>query len=176
VVTVSERTTEALVADEGFDALYRRDFPKVVALAYALSGSRSAAEELAQEAFLAAFRRWDRIGAYDDPGAWVRRVVCNRSVSVIRRRIAEAAAIGRLAGQRTLPTPMPDDADAFWRAVRSLPARQAQAITLYYVEDRSVLDIASILECAEGTVKAHLSKARAALAVGLGAHPGEEDE
>jgi len=46
----------------------------VVALVYGLSGSRSAGEELAQEAFLAASRRWDEVSAYDDPGAWVRRV------------------------------------------------------------------------------------------------------
>ena len=57
-----------------FEELYRRDFTAVVGLVYALSGSRHAAEELAQDAFLAAHRAWGRIGGYDDPGAWVRRV------------------------------------------------------------------------------------------------------
>src|SRR5688500_16119175 len=107
-----------------FEALYRRDLPAVTALAYALSGSRSAAEELSQEAFLAAYRSWARIGAYDDPGAWVRRVVANRAVSRVRRAAAEARALARLGGRRQLPAELPESAAAFWAAVRSLPPRQ----------------------------------------------------
>jgi RNA polymerase sigma-70 factor (ECF subfamily) len=158
-----------------FDELYRRDRRAVVALAYALSGSRSGAEELAQEAFLAAFKAWDRIGGYDDPGAWVRRVVVNRSVSGVRRRVAEARALARLAAR---PAPLgelaPADAE-FWQAVRSLPARQSQAIALRYVEDRSIAEIAEILECAVGTVKAHLFKGRRALATTLGCTVEDEE-
>ena len=77
----------------------------------------------------------------------------------------------RLAGQRRLPAPLPEDAEAFWRAVRRLPTRQAQAIALHYLEDRSVKDIAIILECAEATVKVHLHRGRQALAVAFGEGP-----
>jgi RNA polymerase sigma-70 factor (ECF subfamily) len=52
--------------------------------------------------------------------------------------------------------------------VRALPPRQAQVVALHYVEDRSVADIAAVLGTAEGTIKAHLFKARAALAAALG--------
>jgi RNA polymerase sigma-70 factor (ECF subfamily) len=48
--------------------------------------------------------------------------------------------------------------------VRSLPERQAAAVALHYLEDLSIADIAAVLECAEGTAKSHLHKARAALA------------
>ena len=160
------------VGDRGgtmtFEELYRRDFPAVVGLVYALSGSRHVAEELAQEAFLAAHRGWDRVGSYDDPGAWVRRVAVNQAVSALRRRSAEARTLLRLSGQRSLPEPLPEDAEAFWRAVRHLPARQAQAIALHYLEDRSVKDIATVLECAEATVRVHLHRGRQALAAALG--------
>lgn len=54
-----------------FDSFYRAEFEAVAGLAYTLSGSRLASEDLAQEAFLAAYRRWDEIGRYDNPGAWV---------------------------------------------------------------------------------------------------------
>jgi RNA polymerase sigma-70 factor (sigma-E family) len=160
-----------------FDELYRRDFTRLVSLAHGLSGSRAAAEELAQEAFLAAHRRWDRIGAYDDPSAWLRRVVVNRSVSVVRRRVAEAVALARLGGHRQLPDALPEHDEAVWRAVRRLPPRQAQVVALYYVDDRSVAEVAAILGCAEGTVKAHLHQARRSLARTLG-HPvtDEPDE
>ena len=52
----------------------------------------------------------------------------------------------------------------FWRSVRALPARQAQAVALFYLEDYSVRDIAAVLDCSEGTVKTHLSRARTAVA------------
>jgi RNA polymerase sigma-70 factor (ECF subfamily) len=157
------------VADKAsFDELYRRDFRALVALAYGLSGSRAAAEELAQEAFIDAHRRWDTIGGYDDPSAWLRRVVVNRSVSALRRRMAERRAVSRLGNQRVLPEVLPEEDAAVWEAVRTLPERQAQVVALHYVDDRPIADIALILECAEGTVKAHLHKARQALARKLG--------
>jgi RNA polymerase sigma-70 factor (ECF subfamily) len=47
--------------------------------------------------------------------------------------------------------------------VRSLPRRQAQAVALHYLEDLPVAEIARVLGCAEGTVKAHLHHGREAL-------------
>jgi RNA polymerase sigma-70 factor (sigma-E family) len=165
----------ALVSSSAFEQLYRHDYGRLVALAYGLSGSRSAAEELAQEAFLAAHRRWNEIGAYADPAAWLRRVVVNRSVSVARRRVAEALAVARLGARRELPDTLPEHDEAVWRAVRALPRRQAQVVALHYVDDRAVADIAAILGCAEGTVKAHLHQARQSLARTLGHdQPAEE--
>ena len=150
---------------ESFEAFYRREFKSVVALAYALSGSRHGAEDLAQDGFLAAHRRWDVISGYDDPRAWVRRVVVNLSASLVRRRVAEAKAMVRLASRRQLsPAALSDDSSDYWRAVRSLPRRQAQVVALYYLFERSVLEVAQTLDIAEGTVKAHLHKARRTLA------------
>jgi RNA polymerase sigma-70 factor (sigma-E family) len=151
-------------SSETFEDFYLREFPAVVGLAYALSGSRSGAEDLAQEAFLAAHRAWDRVSGYTDPGAWVRRVVANLSVSIFRRRLVETKALARFAGQtQALPELSLEDAE-FWRAVRSLPRRQAQAIALHYLEDMSVAEVARILGTAEGTVKKHLFEGRKALA------------
>ena len=63
---------------------YARVFPAVVGLAFALSGSRTASEDLAQEAFLAAHR--DRNAwRVRQPDLWVRRVVSNKSMSMFRR-------------------------------------------------------------------------------------------
>ena len=151
-----------------FDELYRRDFHSLVALAYGLSGSRTAAEEVVQEAFLAAHRRWGRIGRYDDPGLWLRRVVLNRSVSAIRRRVAEARALTRLRARPHRPALLPERHDDLWRAVRRLPPHQAKAVVPHYVDDCSVAEIATILGCTDGTVKTHLHRARRTLADVLG--------
>jgi RNA polymerase sigma-70 factor (ECF subfamily) len=159
------REAPAVGSSETFDEFYERAFPAVVGLAYALSGNRSGAEDLAQEAFLVAHRDWDRVGTYAQPDVWVRRVVANLSISVFRRRVVEAKTLARMALGYTpaLPELSADDAE-FWRAVRSLPRRQAQVIALHYLEDRPVTEIAEILGTAEGTVKKHLYDGRQALA------------
>jgi RNA polymerase sigma-70 factor (ECF subfamily) len=157
-----------LVAAPAFEQLYRSDYRRLVALAYGLSGSRAAAEELVQEAFLAAHRRWNEISAYDEPTAWLRRVVVNRSASLVRRRVAEGLALARLGGRRSLPETLPEPDESVWRAVRALPRRHAQVVALHYIDDRPVAAIAAILGCAEGTVKAHLHQARRSLARTLG--------
>jgi RNA polymerase sigma-70 factor (sigma-E family) len=167
----SERVTNA----ETFEDLYARDFAAVVGLAYALSGSRAGAEDLAQEAFLAAHRSWDRVGGYDDPGAWVRRVVANLSVSAFRRRLAEAKALTSFAigSARALPKLSDDDAE-IWRTVRTLPRRQRQVIALRYLEDMPVAQIALVLGTAEGTVRKHLHDGRLTLARRLGLEDSRE--
>jgi RNA polymerase sigma-70 factor (sigma-E family) len=148
-----------------FEHFYLQEYPGVVALAYALSGSRAGAEDIAQEAFLRAYRDWDRVGSYEHRVAWVRRVVANLATSGLRRRVVEARALLRLAGRwEPAVDPMPAENAEFWAAVRALPSRQAQAVALYYLEDRSIQQTAAVLGCAEGTVKAHLAKARRNLA------------
>lgn len=149
------------VAD--FDAFFRREFRPVVALAYALSGSRLAAEDLAQEAFVEAQRRWAEIGAYDKPGAWVRRVVSNRAVSFLRRRGAELRAISRLQPLATMVHVMPEYSADVWKAVRRLPDRQAQVVALTYLEGMTFAEIAELLEIGPETARTHLSRAHVAL-------------
>lgn len=153
---------------ETFDAFYRRELPDLVAFAAALAGP-AAADDIAQDAMLVAYRRWDTVSVMDVPAAWVRRVCANRAVSSLRRRGVEVRAVLRLSARRPdEPPPLDGDAAAFWGEVRSLPRRQAQAVALFYVYDLGVAEIARTLGCAEGTVKVHLSRGRAALADRLG--------
>lgn len=166
---------EAILLPGRFEDFYLQEYPRVVELVYALSGNRMGAEDIAQEAFLRAYRDWDRVGSYEHQAAWVRRVAANLATSGLRRRLIEARALARLAGRRELALePLPADNADFWRAVRTLPHRQAQAVALYYLEDLSIQQIAVVLDCAEGTVKAHLAKARQTLARRLHLDHGEE--
>jgi RNA polymerase sigma-70 factor (sigma-E family) len=153
-----------------FDELYRREYRPLVALAYGLSGSRAAAEEIVQDAFLAAHKRWRQFSEYDAPSMWLRRVVANRSVSTVRRRVAEAKALTRVGTWASRPQPLPEQHDELWRAVRRLPDQQAKAVLLRYVDDRTVAETAQILGYTEGTVKTHLHRARRSLADALPYH------
>jgi len=136
----------------------------VLGLAFVLTGNQWVAEDTTQDAFTAAFRRWSSIVTYDSPAAWIRRVTCNQSASVVRRRVREAKALVRLANRTPTHIELDEGDEAFWQAVRRLPARQAQCVALFYLEQYSVSEIADVLDCSEGTVKTHLSRARDAVA------------
>lgn len=151
---------------EPFEAFYRREHRAIVGLAYVLSHSRLAAEDLAQEAFTAAFRRWEEVGRLDNPGAWVRRVVANRSVSRFRRRLAELRALTRQVagpGPGRLPE-LEAEATELWAEVGRLSARQRQVVALHYLDGMTMSDIADMLGCSKETVNTHLRRARQILA------------
>lgn len=152
-----------------FEAFFLSQYRPVVGLAALLCGNRSIAEDLAQEAFVSAHRRWEQVSKYDDPPAWIRRVVANLAVSSVRRKVREVRALARL-GQARGPSSREIGAEdeGYWRAVRALPRRQAQCVALRYLEDRSIGDIATILELAPSTVRVHLHHARSTLARRLG--------
>ena len=129
-----------------FDRFCASERGGVVGLAYVLCGDWGAAEDLAQDAFFAAYRQWSRLSTYDHPGAWVRRVVANRAVSRRRRLTSEAKAVTRLAGRRRPTTDTAPIDDEVWAAVRRLPARQAQVFALTYVDDLSLEQVGAVLE------------------------------
>ncbi len=158
---------------EPFLAFYEREYRGLVALASSLIGDRSMAEDIAQDALLVALRRWDEVAALESPLGWVRRVVANKSVSLIRRRLAELRALTRVGSLAERRADAPDSDADFWALVRSLPRRQAQVVALHYVSDMSVVEIAATLGCKEGSVKASLFKARQHLLKTCEASSGE---
>lgn len=154
-----------------FDDFYRAEAPRLVALARALCGP-AVADDIAQEAMVAAYRKWRYVGDLQYPAGWVRRVCANLAVSQYRRRMVELRTLTRFASQPK-PTPLEAPDDEFWTAVRNLPARQAQTAALRYVYELELTEIARTLEITEGAVKQHLSRARAKLAREL--HVSDDD-
>ncbi|RZV44946.1 MAG: sigma-70 family RNA polymerase sigma factor [Acidimicrobiia bacterium] len=167
LVTEQETDARALPPRETFPAFYRREYPKMVAIAAAVSGNRAVAEDLAQEAMLRAHRHWDRVAIYQRPGAWVRRVTINLSLSATKRAAAEMRRMLRISEPSALPEPEAAD-DRIWKAVAKLPGQQRAAIALFYLEDRPIDEIAEILEVSSATARVHLHRGRQALANALG--------
>jgi RNA polymerase sigma-70 factor, ECF subfamily len=145
-----------------FEAFYADHMATSLAVLLALRGPRVAAEELVQEAFVRAYDRWDEVGVMARPDLWVQRVALNLATSQLRRLAAEGRALVRSAGRGAEAAETFDfeAAEGFWRLVRRLPPRQSRVVALHYAADRSVAEIAEVLGVAEGTVKAHLHKAR----------------
>jgi len=163
-----ELAAQPQIITETFESFYRRDYRSLVGLSYAMTGSRWLAEELAQEAMAAAHNEWSTVGSYDDPAAWVRRVMVNKKISAWRRFGSEKRAMNRLRSQRRVEmVEIEEPKSEIWAAVRRLPRRQAEAIALFYWEDRPVAEIAEILGVSTETAKTHLKRARQTLAATL---------
>ena len=163
----SDATAEVTIAAPAdFDEFYRSNYRSVLRLAYTLSGSWAAAEDLAQETFAAAFGRWSEVGTYERAGAWVRQVVVNKARSRLRRVYAETAA--RLSLRPETSYELPESTQEFWESVRALPRQQAAAIALFYLEALTTEEIATILGCAPSTARVHLHSGRKTLAARLG--------
>ena len=126
-------------------------------------GDRAAAEDVVAEAFARAQREWHRIGTYDRPDLWLRRVALNLAITLHRTRT-------RWRARRLPPTPdvVLDDASVeVLDAVRALPERQAQVVVLVYFAGETVASAARLLGIAEPTARTHHTRALAALAEAL---------
>ncbi len=158
--------------EEGeFSAWYVREHRRVVASLAALSGDADAARDAADEAFVRALARWERVRAMDSPAGWVHRVGLN----VLRRNRRRRSLETRLLRRAVEVAPALPAHPEVWDAVRRLPERQRLAIVLRFVADLPEAEIASVMGIARGTVSATLSAARASLARTLDDDRAEAD-
>lgn len=142
----------------GFDECFDEHYPRLVAFAVATTGDGEAGRELAQEAFARLHANWSRISTYDQPGAWLRRVVANLAIDRHRSQRSERRALERVA---VAASAEPDHRPDTWtELVAMLPPRQRAIVTLHYGEDLPVAQIAELLDISVNTVKSALSKAR----------------
>jgi RNA polymerase sigma factor (sigma-70 family) len=144
-----------------FTAFCEEEHPRLVGALSLYCGDRALAEELAQDALAKACRDWKKVRRLAAPGAWVHRVAINLANSFFRRRAAETRAKQRLQHQETGRRPSdldPAAAITIRTAVVSLPRRQRAALVLRYFLDMSVRDVATVMQCPEGTVKTLTSK------------------
>jgi RNA polymerase sigma-70 factor (ECF subfamily) len=160
---------------EAFERFFLAEHSKLIALGLAWTGNRETAGDLAQEALTRAYRQWSMVGLLDLPGAWVRRVMINLLIDHRRDAERRSRLVDRLDRPQAAPEPSPQ-ADAWWDAVRALPDRERAAVTLHYIEDLSIAEVAGILEVQPGTVKASLSHARDKLRTALSPTTPRGDE
>lgn len=147
-----------------FDALFHTEYPKMVALAAAVSGNRQHAEDIAQEAMARLGKNWSKVQGFQKPGAWVRRVTINLALSHRRRLLNEARAMMRLrALAPDLPAEPPPVHGPVWAAVAELPPKQRAAIALRHLEGLDIDEIADILDISPSTARVHLHRARQTL-------------
>jgi len=139
-----------------FVALYRAEYPDMVRLAHALTGSVDAAEDIVQDAFARILGRTDGL---DSPGGYLRTTVVNLCRDRERRRRRERRLRTPSADRITLSLGASEVVDVLLR----LPYRQRAVLVLRYWGDWSEVEIAEALGCRSGTVKTLASRGLARL-------------
>ena len=146
-----------------FDAFYARTAPSVVRQLHAMTGDLLEAQDCVQEAYARAWQRWSTVSTYNVPEAWVRTVAWRLAVSRFRRARVGIGLLRRTGPPPDVPALEPDRV-ALVAALRQLPEAQRRAIVLHHLGGLSVDEVAAETHAPSGTVKARLSRGRAALA------------
>lgn len=164
--TVTDRPSWS--ADEALDELYAAHWRQLVRLSVLLVRDTGTAEEVVQEAFVAMHGRWSRLREPDQALAYLRQSVVNGSRSVLRHRgvVTRHAASQLSPGSRAGGDEAADAMarrDAVLDALRALPERQREVLTLRYYLDLPEAEIATTLGISRGAVKSHASRGSATL-------------
>ncbi|MGW7818020.1 SigE family RNA polymerase sigma factor [Streptomyces puniciscabiei] len=155
--------------NEEFQSFVIGRWPRLMRTAFLLTGEQHAAEDLVQSTLERVYVSWRKVGAADDPEAYVRRVMINLHARKHRRRLKEFLApkddsglVHEIAdtGDRIAQA---DDRGALLKALAQLPVRQREAVVLRYWEDLTEAQAAEAMGCSVGTVKSNAAKGIAKL-------------
>jgi RNA polymerase sigma-70 factor (ECF subfamily) len=158
--TPAEQSRAALL-----ERLYRDHSDRIYGLCLRMSGDRAQAAELAQDVFVRAWEQLDRLQPASDAGAWLWRLATNVVLNAMRsdrRRYARVAPVADpgLLERAELGTPLPVRRLSIDAAMARLPERAREVFVLHDVEGFAHAEVAAMLGVAEGTVRAHLHRAR----------------
>jgi RNA polymerase sigma-70 factor (sigma-E family) len=154
--------------DQALTAMYGDHYRGLVRLAWLLVHDVTTAEDVVQESFVAMHTAWRRLRDRDRALAYLRHSVVDRSRSVRRHRApagCQAFPPGSGMPGAELSALLSLEHVALVRALRSLPARQREALALKYYGNLSEAQVASAMGVSQGAVKRHMAGAIAALRV-----------
>ncbi|GAA2277638.1 SigE family RNA polymerase sigma factor [Streptomyces atrovirens] len=143
-----------------FHAFFERHYAELSRLAHLLTGEADTADDLAADALLALWHRWDRVRAADHPAAYARGVVANLARTRIRSAVRERRRIALFWSPREERIENPDVPGVVdvQEALRRLPFRKRACVVLRHAFDLSEKDTALALGISVGTVKSQTSK------------------
>src|SRR6188508_64534 len=149
------------VAD--LEALFRHHWPRAYRAAYLVVHDSAAAEDIAQEAFLAAVRALDRFDRRRPFGPWLHRIVVNRAIDWARARTLRAEV--ELAESEAARAEAPSELPVVVRALRELSPEQRGVVVLRHLLEYTPGEIADLLDLPRGTVNSRLRRGLDELAV-----------
>ena len=146
---------------EALETLFRREWPRAYRAAYLVVHDAAAAEDIAQESFLAAVRALDRFDRRRPFGPWMHRIVVNRAIDAARARSLRAEVDPAAAEAVTAAPDRPSVpfSDELLGALRELGPEQRALVALRYLFEYTPGEIARLLELPRGTVNSRLRRA-----------------
>lgn len=141
------------------DDFYRVAYPRLVQYAFAMCGDFGTAQDLAQETFVRAWLRWQKLRYYDKPESWLRLVV-TRMVTDRWRWLSAGSKALRRAGPPQPIAPPGENGVLLASAPRRLALPQRRAVVLHYLCDLPIAAIAEETGAGIGTVKSWLWRGR----------------
>jgi RNA polymerase sigma-70 factor, ECF subfamily len=159
--TASEEI-HAISDSSTFELFFEAERRRLFQALYVMTGSAHEAEELAQDAFLRIWERWERVGAMDDPVGYLYRTAMNLARSRYRR-VVRAARMPFSTERPVEPYGAAETRDAVVRALARLSPRQRQAVVLVELLDRSTDEAADLMHVSSSTVRSLTSEARKAM-------------
>jgi RNA polymerase sigma-70 factor (sigma-E family) len=170
-VADDRRRRRARMRRQSFEDLFLTYGPSAKRLAYLLTGSEPAAEDVVQEAFLRMFRRFGDLRDPDSFASYLRRTIVNLCIDIGRKQQRERLWRGVVAAGISQSTPSPEGTyearSEMWRALLKLAPRQRIVLVLRYYEDLTESQTADVMGCSVGTVKAYASRGLQALRHGM---------
>lgn len=147
------------------EELYRRHAPEARRLAYLLTGSMEAADDITQDAFIRVIGRLGHLRDANAFGPYLRRTVVNAARMQFRRRKVEARYVEARSTAERADYSGPDstELEALRAALMQLPYRQRAAIALRFYLDLDDAEIGDWLGCATGTVRSLVSRGLASV-------------
>jgi RNA polymerase sigma factor (sigma-70 family) len=141
--------------DALLEQLVTERYGRLLARATLLTGSRSDAEDLVQEALLASFGGRARFDTLAEAEQYVRRAITTRSVDRARTAVRDRALHERLAGRavQTVEIELPGLTRTVADALGQLAPRERACVVLRHIDDLSVRQTADALGLSEGAVK-----------------------
>jgi RNA polymerase sigma-70 factor (ECF subfamily) len=165
--TRSERSliNGALAGSEAdLEALFHRHWPRAYRAAFLIVHDHAAAEDIAQEAFVAAVRRLDRFDRRRRFSPWLHAIVANRAIDFTRARAARRENAGEPPESASSPEPPPGRySEEVLQALQTLSPEHRAVVVLRYVLEYTPGEIARALELPRGTVNSRLRRALDAL-------------
>lgn len=142
------------------DVLFRRHYAGLLRLGVVMLGSREAAEDVVQDAFVALHRHWSSLRDPEAADAYLRSAVLNGCRSWVRRQVTQRAPRPLMLVRENQPGPEDalvgrDEAGSLVAVMRTLARRQREVLACRFVLELSVAETAQLLEISEGSVKAH---------------------
>jgi RNA polymerase sigma-70 factor (ECF subfamily) len=178
--TDEELIARVLAGDEAsYGTLVTRYRDYVYTIAVRIVGSDEDAEDVAQEAFVRAYRALPRFRGDSKFSSWLYRIATNRALTHLKKRRRRADTVDIESGSHVEAVVIDDGRgevaspellvrnEEFRRAVRAavleLPEQYRVVVTLFYLEERSYKEVVATLGIPMGTLKTHLHRARALL-------------